>query len=58
MRDHFVMISFRELRNLIESSARYDALEEMGVDNWQWYGEVDWYQVEEDIKEKLMEFGI
>ena len=52
------VISRNELRNLIENSAKFEALEEMGVDNWQGYGEVDWDNVDDIIQFTFEEFGV
>lgn len=32
------IISEEDLREILESEARYIALESGGVDNWEWYG--------------------
>lgn len=33
------VVKVGHLRDLVNRSARYDALEDMGVDNWEWYGD-------------------
>lgn len=38
-KDQFIMISEKSLRKFIAATAKLDLLEEMGVDNWQGYGE-------------------
>lgn len=53
-----VMISQNELKSLIENSAKFEALVEMGVDNWQGYEEVDWDNVDDIIQFTFEEFGV
>lgn len=35
----YYLIEESRLKQLLESEARLDALEQGGVDNWEWYGE-------------------
>ncbi len=40
-----VTISRKEYEGLLKSNRTLNALEGAGVDNWEWYGEIDWEAV-------------
>lgn len=58
VKDSFVMISSLELRRLVQNAEAFEALCQMGVDNWQGYDEVDWDDVEYTVHLKLEELGV
>ena len=57
VKDQFIIISEKTLRNLIRKAAEYDILEENGVDNWQGYGE-DFDELDDRQQKYLDGFGL
>lgn len=50
-----VSIDERQLETLVRKAIVYDYLTYFGVDNWQGYEEVDWYNVDTECAE-LMDY--
>jgi len=45
-----IQIEQDEYMELFRAAAELRALEEAGVDNWDYYSEVDWDQVEREVE--------